>query len=265
MKEKRWITWSVATIGLLVAFFEVTPYVWMLLTSIKPLAEVTTLPPTFWPSEPAFENYAEVWASAPFADYFFNSLVVSISIAVLQALFSCMAGYAFARLKFWGRDTLFYVVLACLMVPAQVRFISTFLLLDELGWINTYAAQIVPHAASALGIFLMRQAFLAVPQELVEAAKIDGAGTLRIIVQVMLPVAYPTLIAFLLFSFVYHWNDYFLAACRDVGRKCQAVAFGRRSPPRTRDRSEVAPDHGGQYALGPAPFGRVCSGSEADR
>ncbi len=209
MKQRTWSLWGAALIGTLVAALEVTPYLWMMLTSIKPLEEILALPPTFLPNSPAFENYAEVWGSAPFSSYFANSVVISVGIALIQAVFSCMAGYAFARLRFWGRDALFYVVLACLMIPAQVRFISTFLLLDELGWINTYAAQIVPHGASALGIFLMRQAFLAVPEELIEAAKLDGAGTFRIISNVMLPLTYPTLVAFLLFSFVYHWNDYF--------------------------------------------------------
>lgn len=192
-----------------VALVEVTPYLWMLTTSLKPLDEVMRFPPSLLPETAQWGNYAEVWATAPFGTYIANSLVVTVSIMVIQGILSCLAGYAFARMRFRGRDVMFYTVIACLMIPPQVRFISVFLLLDAVNLIDTYTAQILPHAVSALGIFLMRQAFLAVPQDIIDAAKVDGASTLRIIFQVMLPQAMPTLIAFLLFSFVFHWNDYF--------------------------------------------------------
>ena len=193
----------------LVALLEVVPYLWMVVTSFKTLRETLRLPPSMWPETFQWGNYAEVWESAPFAAYFLNSVIIAVTIAVIQGFLCCLAGYAFARMRFPGRDALFYVVLACLIIPAQVRFVSIYTMLDDLELINTYTAQILPHAASALGIFLMRQAYLAVPQEVIDAARIDGAGTLRIIFQVLMPVVGPTLVAFLLFSFVYHWNDYF--------------------------------------------------------
>lgn len=192
-----------------VAAAEVTPYLWMLSTSLKTLSEVMTFPPSVFPAELQWDNFAEVWRSAPFARYLANSLLIALSLSAIQAALACLAGYAFARMRFLGRDFLFYVVIACLLIPPQVRFVSVFLLLDDLNLINTYTAQILPHAGSALGIFLMRQAFLAVPREVIDAAKVDGAGTVRIIFQIMVPMAMPTLVAFLLFSFVYHWNDYF--------------------------------------------------------
>jgi sn-glycerol 3-phosphate transport system permease protein len=192
-----------------VAAVEVLPWLWMISTSLKPLGETLMLPPTLLPDDVRFENYVEVWESAPFGRYLFNSLWIATSIAVLQAALAMLAGYAFARLRFWGRDALFYVVLACMMIPAQVRFVSVFLMLDEVNLVNTYTAQILPHAVSGLGTFLMRQAFLAIPQDVIDAARIDGAGTLRIIFTVCAPIVAPTLVAFLLFSFVYHWNDYF--------------------------------------------------------
>lgn len=192
-----------------VALVEVTPYLWMMLTSIKALPEVMQFPPTMWPAEAQWSNYAQVWRSAPFGQYVINSTIVSVAIMVIQGVLACLAGYAFARLKFPGRDLMFFMVLGCLMIPPQVRFISIFLLLDSWDLLDTYSAQVLPHAVSALGIFLMRQAFLAVPQEIIDAARVDGAGTLRIIRQIMLPMAAPTLTAFLLFSFVFHWNDYF--------------------------------------------------------
>ena len=199
---------ALLTLGV-VALLEVTPYLWMVTTSLKSFSEVTTFPPSLLPDSPQWSNYVEVWQSAPFGQYLVNSLIVTLSIVFFQSLLSCLAGYAFARLRFWGRDVLFYGVIACLIIPPQVRFISIFLLLDEVDLLNTYTAQILPYGASALGIFLMRQAFLAVPQEIVDAAKVDGASTLRVIFQIMIPVAMPTLVAFMLFSFVFHWNDYF--------------------------------------------------------
>jgi len=192
-----------------VALAEVGPYLWMVATSLKPLPEILQVPSPLLPSSPRWQNYVEVWRSAPLLRYLFNSLVITLSIAGVQAVLACLAGYAFARLRFPGRDILFGVVLACLIIPPQVRFVSVFLMLERTGLLNTYAAQILPHSVSALGIFLMRQAFLAVPQDLLDAARIDGAGTLRMIFQVLVPVCAPTLAAFLLFSFVFHWNDYF--------------------------------------------------------
>jgi sn-glycerol 3-phosphate transport system permease protein len=203
------LRWGAVLLLLVVAAVEVVPWLWMVVTSLKALPETLAVPPTLWPQEAQWGNYAEVWGAAPFGRYLWGSVLVATVTAALQGALSCMAGYAFARVRFRGREALFTVVLSCLLIPAQVRFVSVFLLLDELGLINTYAAQILPHGASALGIFLMRQAFSAVPQELIDAAKVDGAGTLRIIFQVMVPLAAPTLVAFLLFSFVYHWNDYF--------------------------------------------------------
>ncbi len=192
-----------------VALLEVTPYLWMVVTSLKTLPETLALPPSWWPEVIQWSNYAEVWRSAPFWTYLLNSIFIATSIAVIQVALSCMAGFAFARLRFPGREVLFYVVLACLIIPAQVRFVSIYTMLDDFGLINTYTAQILPHAPSALGIFLMRQAYLAVPQEVIDAARLDGAGTLRILVGVLGPLVAPTIMALALFSFVYHWNDYF--------------------------------------------------------
>lgn len=209
-----------------VALAEVTPYVWMLLTSLKSLPETLRVPPTFWPEVPQWSNFAEVWSSAPFGRYFLSSVWIATSIAVIQGVLSCMAGYAFARLRFPGRDALFVGVLACLMIPAQVRFVSIFLMLDSVSLLNSYTAQILPHAASALGIFLMRQAFMAVPQEILDAAKMDGAGTLRLIFQILVPICAPTLIAFGLFSFVYHWNDYFWPLVMTLDETARPLPLG---------------------------------------
>ena len=203
------LRWGALGLLVIVALVEVTPYLWMVSTSLKSLPEILADPAALLPDAPCWENYQEVWRSAPLLRYMLNSLLITLSIAGVQAVLACMAGYAFARLSFRGRDLLFYLVLACLMIPPQVRFVSVYLMLDGMGLLNTYTAQILPYSVSALGIFLMRQAFLAIPQEVIDAARIDGATTLRIIFQVLVPICAPTLVAFMLFSFVYHWNDYF--------------------------------------------------------
>lgn len=203
------LRWGATILLVVVALAEVGPYLWMVATSLKSLPEILLVPSPLLPSSPRWENYVEVWQAAPLLRYLGNSLFITLSIAGVQAVLACLAGYAFARLRFPGRDLLFGVVLACLIIPPQVRFVSVFLTLERVGLLNTYTAQILPHSVSALGIFLMRQAFLAVPQDLIDAARIDGAGTLRLVFQVLVPVCAPTLAAFLLFSFVFHWNDYF--------------------------------------------------------
>jgi len=190
-----------------VAVLEVIPYVWMVLSSLMSLREAGT--GAWWPAQLRWDNYQEVLRAAPFGRYYLNTLLVCVAIAGLQLVFACTAGYAFARLRFPGRDLLFGLVLACLLIPPQVRFVPVFLLLNELGLLNGYLALILPHSVSALGTFLIRQAFLVVPEEVVEAARLDGASTLRILWSIMVPIARPTLVAFALFSIVYHWNDLF--------------------------------------------------------
>ena len=198
--------WMLAVAGV-IALIEVGPYIWMVLSSFMSLDEVSR--GAWIPKDWQWSNYAEVFQSAPMGRYYVNTIFVTVSIAVMQIAFACMAAYAFARLRFPGRDFLFVVVLVCLLIPPEVRFVPVFLMLNKVGLVNTYAALILPHSVSALGTFLLRQAFLAVPDEVVDAAKVDGANTLQIIWKVMVPAAKPTIVAFALFSIVFHWNDYF--------------------------------------------------------
>jgi sn-glycerol 3-phosphate transport system permease protein len=196
--------WGVAA---LIALAEVLPYLWMVLSSFMTLPEVSqgaTFPESF-----QWSNYAEVASSVPIGRYYLNTIIVTLCIAVMQIIFGVMAAYAFARLRFPGRDLLFVLVLACLLIPPQVRFVPVYLMLAEVDLLNTYWALILPHSVSALGTFLLRQAFLAVPREVIDAARVDGASTLQIIWKIMVPAARPTIVAFALFSIVYHWNDYF--------------------------------------------------------
>jgi sn-glycerol 3-phosphate transport system permease protein len=199
----RWMLFLAAVIALA----EVLPYVWMVLSSFMTLNEAST--GAFWPSAFQWSNYAQVIRSVPIGRYYLNTVVVTVGIAGLQVFFACLAAYAFARMRFPGRDLLFALVLVCLLIPPQVRFVPVFLMLNEVGLLNTYLALILPHSVSALGTFLIRQAFLAVPEDLIDAARVDGASTMQVIWRIMVPAARPTIVAFVLFSVVYHWNDYF--------------------------------------------------------
>jgi sn-glycerol 3-phosphate transport system permease protein len=203
----RWLT-----VGALaaVALVEVFPYLWMVTTSLKDLQSVTQFPPTLllpWP--PRWDNYAKAWNSGPFLHYFVNNAVQTIGILVCQLLFACLAAFAFSKLRFRGRDACFLVVVACLIVPPQVRFVPLYIMFSHLGLVNTYAALILPYAVSALGTFLIREAFMQISDDIVDAARVDGAGVLTIIFRILVPIAKPTIIAFSLFSIVYHWNDFF--------------------------------------------------------
>lgn len=192
-----------------VALVEVFPYVWMATTSLKELAEITSFPPSLWPASPRWDNYAVAWRSGPFLRYALNNVVQTAGILILQLFLGCLAGYAFAKVPFRGRDACFLIVIACLLVPPQVRFVPLYLLFSRIGLLDTYASLILPYAVSALGTFLIREAFMQVPDEVVDAARVDGAPTLTIIFRIMAPIAAPALVAFGLFSAVYHWNDFF--------------------------------------------------------
>lgn len=185
------------------------PYVWMTITSFKTSPEILAAPTAPLPKQFVLEGYAEVFKTVPIARAFANSLVMSLLIATTQVLLALPAGYALAKRRFAGRRMAFGLVVACLLVPPQITFIPVFLMLGSVHLVNTMAALVVPFAVSALGTFLVRQALLAVPDEIIEAARLDGASELRVIYLVLGPILRPTLAAMFLFSFVYHYSDYF--------------------------------------------------------
>jgi sn-glycerol 3-phosphate transport system permease protein len=210
----------------LVAIVEVFPYVWMVSTSLKDMAGVTRFPPALWPDPPHWENYAKAWASGPFLRYAVNNAIQTVGILVCQLFFGCLAGFAFSKLRWSGRDACFLVVIVCLIVPPQVRFVPLYMLFSKLGLLNTYASLIVPYAVSALGTFLIRDAFLQVSDDIVDAARVDGAGTFTIIFRVLAPIARPTLVAFSLFSVVYHWNDFFWPLVMTTSEAVRTLPIG---------------------------------------
>ena len=209
-----------------VALVEVFPYLWMVTTSLKDLPSVTQFPPTLLPRPPRWDNYAKAWSSGPFLRYAMNNAIQTLGILVLQLFFGCLAGYGFSKVRFRGRDACFLIVIACLVVPPQVRFVPLYMLFSKVGLLNTYASLILPYAVSALGTFLIREAFLQISDDIVDAARVDGAGVLSIIFRVMAPIARPTLVAFSLFSVVYHWNDFFWPLVMTTNEAVRTLPIG---------------------------------------
>jgi putative chitobiose transport system permease protein len=200
--------WYVALTA--VAVITVFPFFWMLMTSLKgPADPITSVPPQFIPSAPTLDNYAKVLQSLPIPRFFFNSAFVAIAVGGLNVLVAAMAAYPLAKMRFPGRDAIFYLLLATLIVPAQLTYIPSFILsVNVFHYYDTLAALIFPNIVSAFNIFLLRQAFRGVPNELIDAARVDGAGEWRIWWQILLPIVRPSLAAVAIFTFVTSWNDF---------------------------------------------------------
>lgn len=184
------------------------PFAWMLSTSLKTPPETFTYPPIWIPSEIAWNNYTRTVSAMPFGRFYLNSAIVTASVTVLQILASSLAAFAFARLRFRGREALFLLYLATLMIPFQVTMIPNFILVRTLGWYDTYQALILPPAFSAFSTFLLRQYFRGIPLDMDEAARIDGASSFRIWWSVILPLSGPVLAALAIFVSLNTWNDF---------------------------------------------------------
>jgi len=196
------------SIALLGAISMVIPFLWMTITALKTEAQVFTWPPQFIPSPFRFQNFIDAWTAVPFARFFLNSTIVATSVTLGSLLFNSMAGYAFAKLKFPGRDIIFLIVLGSMMVPVFVTIIPVFTLIRYLGWLNTYYALIVPGIASAFGTFLMRQFISTIPNDYLDAARIDGCNEFRIYFSIVLPLCKPAIAALGIFTFMAAWNDF---------------------------------------------------------
>jgi multiple sugar transport system permease protein len=190
------------------AAITVAPLVWMLSVSLMLPGEASTSPPPLMPSRPTLDNYRELFAHAGMGRYLVNSAVVTAAVTLGSLLFNVAAGYAFAKLRFAGRDRIFKVLLGALVIPSQVAMVPLFLLLKHLGLVNTYGGVIVPAMASVFGIFVVRQYALSVPDELLEAARIDGAGELRIFRSIIVPLLRPIVVSLAVFTSLGTWNDF---------------------------------------------------------
>jgi sn-glycerol 3-phosphate transport system permease protein len=185
------------------------PYAWMVVTSFKTLAEIVDNPVAPLPRRLDGGAYREVFATMPVGRYATITVGMALAIATAQIALALPAGYALAKLRFVGKRFAFGVILACLLVPAQATFVPIFLLFARLRLVNTMAALVLPFAASALGTFMVRQALASVPDEIVEAARMDGASEWAIVYRILAPMLRPTLVSLFLVSFVFHYNDYF--------------------------------------------------------
>jgi multiple sugar transport system permease protein len=204
-RRPSWLLYVVLTVGLLVM---ILPFVWMLLSSVKPEAEVRQVPPTLLPETYTLENYEELFERLNFPVYFFNSTLVAVVVTLGNLIFCSMLGYALAKLEFRGKRIIFLLVLGTLMVPAIATLVPLFVLVTNLGLANTYPGLFLPFLVAPLGVFLMRQYFLGLPDELIQAARVDGASELRIFWNVMLPLTGPALATLAILTFLTNWNNF---------------------------------------------------------
>lgn len=210
-RPRRWLRPINILIYALLAWFTFTslgPFIYSILSSFKPEQEVLAFPPTLFPVHGTLSNYAELLAGGVFIRYLFNSLVFAVSVAVLNVLFSAMAGYALSRMEFPGRNLVFVTTLAVMMIPTPVTIIPKFLVMNSLHLVNTYWALIIPSMVQPFSVFLMVQFMKGLPKELEELARLDGASRWRTFYQIILPLVKPALTAVTILSFQGAWNDF---------------------------------------------------------
>ncbi len=184
------------------------PYVWMFVTSIKPIEEIQSYPPSFIVKNPTVLAYRDLFRFIPMLRYIWNSVFIAGTVTIANLFFCSLAGYAFAKHRFWGRDKIFFLLLGSLMIPWQVNLISGFILMKKLGWLNSYNALIVPALAGVFGVFLCRQFIMSIPDDLIDAAKIDGCGKFAIYRLVILPLIRPALATLAVLTFLQQWNNF---------------------------------------------------------
>jgi multiple sugar transport system permease protein len=190
------------------AFLAIVPMIWMVSASLMPAGDATTYPPRLFPREVTFEHYRTVLTGLNLRRYFFNSAGIALTVTAVSLIINSMAGYAFAKLHFRGRDSIFRVLGAGLVIPVQVAMLPLFLLMKQLGLVNTWWGVIIPTLASIFGIFLIRQYAVGIPDDLLDAARVDGASELRIYRSIVLPVITPILATLAIWTFLTTWNDF---------------------------------------------------------
>jgi multiple sugar transport system permease protein len=201
----HWRVYAVMSAGLLLV---TAPFLWMLLGSVKSESELRRIPPTWWPERFTLENYRELFSRLDFPIYFFNSVLVALLITLGNIVFCSMLGYALAKLEFRGRRVLFGLVIGMLMVPGMVIFVPQYVLVANLGLVNTYWGLVLPFLAGPFGVFLMRQFMSAIPDELLDAARVDGAGEARIFRSIVMPLMGPGVATLGILTFLASWNNF---------------------------------------------------------
>jgi multiple sugar transport system permease protein len=204
-QRSGWWIYIPLIIGLLIL---IGPFIWMLLGSFKTTAELRQLPPTWIPEHPTLDNFRRLFERLSFPRYFFNSALVALAVTAGNLVFCSMLGYALAKLRFPGKRALFVLVLGMLMVPGMVTFVPLFVLIANLGFVNTHAGLILPFLAGPFGVFLMRQFIAGLPDELLDAARVDGAGEYYIFARIVLPLTKPALATLGILTFLASWNNF---------------------------------------------------------
>ncbi|MDQ3694709.1 MAG: carbohydrate ABC transporter permease, partial [Chloroflexota bacterium] len=204
----------------------IMPFFWSIGTSLKPLRELFSVTPAFLPEMVRWENYVDVFDQVPFGTFYLNTVFVTIARVIGQVFIASLAGFAFARLRFPGRDLLFILLLVGLMVPEQAVIVPRFILMREFGWINTYQGLIIPLIFSSFGVFLLRQFFLTIPPDFQEAATLEGANPFQVYWQIYLPLARPALAAFGFLVTLYSWNEFLWALIVTSTQERQVLSVG---------------------------------------
>ena len=199
------IRWIVAAFGALVMIF---PVYWMFATALKSKGEVFSRQIHLWPTQWEWSNFSGAWNSMPFTHWFINSFAIALIAVVITVFINLLAGYTFAKYKFWGRDIIFFAMLSTLMIPIQAIIVPEFLIISKLGWVDSYWGVVFPRAAEAFGIFMVRQFMMSIPDDLIEAARLDGASEFTMFRKIILPLSKPAIAVLVIFTFMWRWNDF---------------------------------------------------------
>lgn len=208
------------------AIIVIFPYIWMVFTSFKPAKEIFTPQMKLLPQEWHPENYLEVVRTGSFYRYILNSVVVTSLGVALEVIIAFFGAYAFAKLDFYGKEFIFFLILGTLMIPPQVLMLPSYLVVSRMGWVDSYAGLIIPRAGAAFGIFLLRQFMLTVPKELEDAARVDGAGLIRRLFSIYLPLCLPSIVTLSVFSMIGFWNDYYWPLVITSSNEMRTLALG---------------------------------------
>lgn len=199
------IIWVLLLAGALVMFF---PIYWMFATAVRPQSQLFDGEFDLFPSELVWGNFVDAWNKLPWTQFYINSIVIAVVAVVVTVFINLLAGYTFAKYEFPGRNIIFLLLISTLMIPIQVIMVPEFLIISWLGWVNTYWGVIVPRAAEAFGLFMVRQFMVSIPDELIESARLDGAGEFAIFWKIVLPLSWPIIAVLTIFTFMWRWNDF---------------------------------------------------------
>ena len=223
---QRFAKFATYTILVLGAAFILLPFLWMISTSLKPDNEVLLMPPKWIPSALQWKNYVDAFKAVPFFAYLKNSIVVTVAITSCELITTILAAFAFAQLEFKGKNLLFMLLVATMMVPGEILTIPNFVTLARLGWIDSYKAMVAPWATSVFSIFLLRQQFASIPQSYYKAARMDGCSDLRYLFTVMVPMSRPTIVSVALLKIINSWNSYLWPLISTNSREMRTLPVG---------------------------------------